>query len=406
MKFHKYLLAFLLLSIIFSVGVGNSAIQSESTLPTLISTFENGKLYLLGKGEGHFNILVLKGSWLEMGRQYGHLLKEQINDFYQTASGKLRMGYDQRKTVSEWVFNNLNKNMKEYFTGMAETSGLSLEKHKITCWLANFIILEQENLACCSSMSAWGQYTGGRSLVIGRNVDYGPSLSFKKFVTVVVYNPTGSQNSVADTHFVGTLPCLAVLTSLNSSGLYMDIHSGRLSDLTRVKGKGLLWYNTLLESLFSSISINELEKRLLDHGNLPDLGGLILNVADINEFRVFELAPYDAKSRKGTGLMVSTNHFVDSGWTGLPDVPFGLKGDYSKERLANLLKLGEHYKGRIDAKRMMEIFDKNFFWGGVTYPLYTIFQVVTVPNEKIMWIKAPKFSQWDEIDLKPFFNLN
>lgn len=103
--------------------------------------------------------------------------------------------------------------------------------------------------------------------------------------------------------------------------------------------------------------------------------------------------------------MVSTNHFIDPSWTGLPDVPFGFAGDYSQERMANLRNLGERYKGSIDAKRMMEIFDKSPSEGGVTHAVFTVFQAVTVPNEKIMWIKAPMFSQWDKIDLNPYFNL-
>jgi hypothetical protein len=403
MKFHKCLLTLLLLSIIFSGRVGN--VHSESGLPSLINIFENGKLYLSGEGEGHFKILVLKGSWREMGRQYGYLLKEQMNDYYQTASRNLRMGYDQKKTESELIFNRLNKDIKEFIFGMAETSGFSLEKQKITCCLTTLIFLESTKPAGCSSLSVWGEYTGGRSLVIGRNWDYGdPFPSFKKFIAIVVYNPTGSPNSVAEVNFIGVLPCSLALTSLNSSGLYIDGHAGWLSDPTRNPNNSWSWYVNLFENIFNSTSINELEKGLLDPANRPSLG-TIQNVVDDNECRVYEQATYGAKRRRGNGLMVSTNHFIDPGWTGLPDVPWGLKGDYSKERLVSLYGLGERYKGRIDAKRMMEIFDQNLNSGGATHD-YTIFQVVTVPHEKIMWIKAPKFSQWDKIDLKPYFNLN
>ncbi len=407
MKFSKYLLAFTLLSIIFLGGAinSNSAVHSESALPSLISTFENGKLYLSRKGEGYFYIPVLKGSWREMGRQYGHLLKEQMNDFYQTASGYLRMNDDQRKTVSEQFFNDLNKDMKEYIIGMAEASGFSLEKQKITCFLTPLIYLESRTLAGCSSMSVWGEYTGGRSLVIGRNWDYGkPFPSFKEFIVVVVYNPTGSPNSVADVSFVGDLPCSWSPTSLNSSGLYIAAHGGLFSDPTVKQNNALPFYSNLLKSIFNSTSINELEKGLLDPANRP-YSGCILNVADATECRVYEEATYGAKMRSGNGLMASTNHFIAPGWTGLPEVPFGLKGSYSQERLANLYKLGERYKGRLDPKLMMDIFDETMNSGGVTIP-YTIFQVVTVPHEKIMWIKSPMFSKWDKIDLKPYFNLN
>jgi hypothetical protein len=405
MKIHKSLLIFLLLLLVICATDGQSAVRSKSNPAKSISSFESGKLYSSGKGEGHFKILVLKGSWREMGRQYGYLLKREMNEFYQTASTHIRMGYDQKKTMSESIYNGSNKEIKEFITGMAETSGSSLERQKITCCLTYLIFWESRNPAGCSSMSAWGEYTGGRSLVIGRNWDYGdPFPSFKKFIVVVVYNPTGSPKSVADVNFVTSLPGFA-LTALNSSGLYIDSHAGWLSDPTVVKDKANPWSNTPKESIFNSTSINELEKGLLDRANRPAMG-VIFNVADVNECRVYEEATYDAKMRRGDGLMVSTNHFIDPSWTGLPDVPFGVTGGFfSQERMANLRNLGERYKGSIDARRMMEIFDKSLYEGGATH-MYTVFQVVTVPNEKIMWVKAPGFSQWDKIDLKPYFNLN
>lgn len=401
MKIHKILLIFLLLLLVICVTDSQSAVSSKFNPAKSISSFEGGKLYSSGKGEGHFKILVIKGSWREMGRQYGHLLKKEMKDFYQKAY--IKMGYDQKKAISESIYNALNKEIKEFITGMAETSGSSLERQKITSCLTSLIFLETRNYAGCSSMSVWGEYTGDRSLVLGRNYDLlGGFPAFKKFIVAVIYNPTGSPNSVADINFISSLPGFA-LTALNSSGLYIATHAGWLSDPTYIKGKSIPYLNMLIKSLFNSTSINELEKGLVDRTIRP-YTGLIFNVADVNESRVYEEATYDAKIRRGDGLMVSTNHFIDPGWTGLPDVPFGFSGDYSQERMANLRNLGERYKGSIDAKRMMEILDKSFSEGGVTHSVFTIFQVVTVPNEKIMWIKAPMFSQWDKIDLNPYFN--
>ena len=401
MKIHKNLLIFLLLLLVICVTDSQSAVSSKSNPAKSISSFESGKLYSSGKGEGHFKILVLKGSWREMGRQYGHLLKKEMKDFYQKAY--IQMGYDQKKAISKTIYSALNKEIKEFITGMAETSGSSLERQIITCCLTSLIFLESRNLAGCSSMSAWGEYTGGRSLVIGRNFDYGGGFPvLKKFIVVVIYNPTGSPNSVAEVNFISSLPG-STLTALNSSGLYINIHSGWLSDPTYVKDNSIPYLNMLIESLFNSTSINELEKGLIDRTIRPS-SGIIFNVADVNESRVYEEATYEAKMRRGDGLMVSTNHFIDPGWTGLPDVRF-VASNFSQERMVNLRNLGERYKGSIDAKRMMEIFDKSLSEGGVTNDIFTIFQVVTVPNEKIMWIKAPKFSQWDKIDLIPYFNL-
>jgi len=253
-------------------------------------------------------------------------------------------------------------------------------------------------------MSAWGDYTGGKPLVIGRNWDYGhPFPLFKKFVVFVVYKPTGSPNIVADVNYIGVTSY--VPTSLNSSGIYVDWHTGRLSDPTSSKDyqHHYSYIGMILDAIFNFSSITEFENELLDRANLPP-AAIILNVADANECRVYELATYDTKMRMGNGLIVSSNHFIHPSWTGLPGIPAGPRSSFSRERIANLRALGERFKGNIDAVRMMEIFDRTLYEGGPSFDEGTIFQVVTVPFKKMMWVKTPGFGHWNKIDLNPFFN--
>jgi hypothetical protein len=160
----------------------------------------------------------------------------------------------------------------------------------------------------------------------------------------------------------------------------------------------------ILDGIFNSSSIIDFEARLLDQANLPS-AAVIFNVADARECRVYELATYDAKKRTGNGLIVSTNHFIGPGWTGLPEISPGLQGGFSRERLANLQILGEQFNSNIDAERMMEIFDRTLVEGGPSFAKHTIFQVITVPLKKMMWVKTPGFGNWNKIDLNPFFNL-
>jgi len=57
-----------------------------------------------------------------MGRQYGYLLKGPMGDFYQIALQNLKMNHSRIKTISDFIYNNNNKYMQEFISGMAETS--------------------------------------------------------------------------------------------------------------------------------------------------------------------------------------------------------------------------------------------------------------------------------------------
>ena len=56
---------------------------------------------------------------------------------------------------------------------------------------------------------------------------------------------------------------------------------------------------------------------------------------------------------------------------------------------------------------MMQIFDTTIPEGGGTFPddgiIGTIYQVVAVPAQTKMWLKARGYSEWEEIDLNKYF---
>ena len=55
-----------------------------------VSEFEGGKLYRAGK----INVVVMKGNFYQMGRQYGALLKNEFKEFYETAVKDTGIGTD------------------------------------------------------------------------------------------------------------------------------------------------------------------------------------------------------------------------------------------------------------------------------------------------------------------------
>jgi hypothetical protein len=403
-SFHTLVLILPLLLVLNAGGCSDSSSpdKSDPTGLRLVAVFENGTLYrTTGEGGGAaFNVLVLRGSWREMGRQYGYLLGNEMNEFYEDVVtdyliGENGVSYEDVREAGYYFYEQQFPYVHELITGMAETSGYPLEKMIIISSLLHLVDLSSG----CSSLSAWGEYTGGGPLVVGRNWDIGgPYGEYKRFLSAVIYNPANASNAVVDINFVGTI---SLQTGMNNRGIFLDLQNGQRSDPTEVPDRKLPTY-ILFDFLLNSSTPQELDMRMLDHANLPQLG-LIINVATSSEDRVYEWATYDVKRRTGNGLIASSNHFIDPSWSNLPEVPSGAEGDYSRERLANLLALGEQFKGSIDADKMMKIFDTTFSDGGATFPEYTVYQVVAVPADLTIWLKAHDYSGWERIELKQLF---
>ncbi len=55
----------------------------------------------------------------------------------------------------------------------------------------------------------------------------------------------------------------------------------------------------------------------------------------------------------------------------------------------------------------MEIFDTTIPDGGASFPdsspFETYYQIVTVPSELTLWLKAPGYSGWEQVNLKALF---
>lgn len=362
----------------------------------LISTFEGGKLYRAGQ----MNVLELHGTFRQMGRQYGHLLKDQLQAFYQDTIEvriikKGTATAEEISGIAHKVFDFYPKRFRDLFHGMAETSGMDVEKH-IRLNMACGFILEAPT-AQCSAIAAWGDYTGGKPLVFGRNWDL-PKALFKDFVklfTVVVFNPEDG-NPVADINFPGSL---VLQTAMNKEGLFLEFNNGLFSG-GPISFENRKPVNTLLlEFLFDCSNMRELDAGF--HTGRANAVGIV-NVADKAAAYAYEWPTFDLKKRAAdrSGLLVETNHFVDPGW-GLSELPPAVEKELKTiKRRNNLLSLGDKFKGKIDAGKMMEILEIPIDKGGAAFPEGTLYHLVAVPGELKWWLKIPEFQDWTEIDLK------
>ncbi|MCX5748687.1 MAG: C45 family autoproteolytic acyltransferase/hydrolase [Candidatus Saganbacteria bacterium] len=398
---------FFLILFIFTLtcsGCGNLFNTGASSIPglQLVSSYDDGKLYVTNTAPGvnQLYVVQLKGTFYEMGMQYGFLTRTMLAEIYQngmdyfTAHGA---SYEAVAAMGQVEYDVQYDYMKDLINGMAETSGLGLEKQKIVSGLMGMLF-------GCSGIAAWGDYTTDGALVFGRNWDTakGPFSNLSKYVTVVVYNPTGYSHSVVDINYLGSI---APQTLLNDAGLFIDLQNGQVSDPhtdpsmipTSMKLFSVMLEQSTLDGINAAFDATQTNM------------GLIINAAGTNDAFSYEWATYGGKRRGADtpGLLSTSNHFVDPRWTGLPTVAAGLAGGYTLERRANLLALGNANKGSINAQKMMDILDTTIPLGGPTFPddsIYaTFYQIVAVPSLKQLWVKSRGYSGWERIEAGSLF---
>ena len=142
----------------------------------------------------------------------------------------------------------------------------------------------------------------------------------------------------------------------------MELNNGKPSapinpPEARITGTTML-FNALFE-------IDELKKWDLFFSTVNNSSSYIINVADSQSARSHEWCPIGITRRK------------------------------------NLITLCDSAKGKIDARKMMEIIETTEENGGAQNEM-TVYQMVVVPETKTMWIRVIGGAGWTQIDLSGF----
>ena len=386
----------LALGFILTCLTAGHAVADKSVLSHPDEIFEGGYLYHSGK----IPVLDLHGSWRQMGRQYGRLLADELQDLYRRAivnyfeNGK-GLSQNAITRAADELYRFYPQRFKDIIIGMAETSGLTREQQIKLNALELFGMMPG-----CSAIFAWGDFTRGGPLVAGRNYDWFDCYTdFARNLTVTVFHPD-SGIATAMVTFAGVI---YATTAMNEKGLFLELNNGLPS------GGGLTYTNRVP-------AVVNLLAFLVDCGTMEHLDAVfqttrpnfafIINAADSHTAFTYEWPPFDLKRRTGAvdGMLVSTNHFVDPGW-GLVLQQTGFK---SVLRRDNLLSLGSAYKGKMNPTAMMKIMDTPMTQGGATWPLKgdirTVYQIVAVPENRVLWVKVPGFQDWEQLELKVLFD--
>jgi len=390
----KQIIGILLASLLIVFIIGYGLNLGKDVRPQ--REFEGGKLYKAG----NIGVLQLSGSYKEMGRQYGGLLKDEIQEFYTIVVDEhyikdKGLKYEEIKGFSEAVYTRYPEKFKALMSGINETSGLPLEKIVILDQVLGiqFIIAQQGE---CSAVATWGEYTGGKPLVLGRNLDLAVDFKeFSRFLNVVVYNPV-DDIPTAVVCYPGEITSF---TGMNANGVFFEINEGAKSGGNIINEDRLMLPVELVRFLTDYSDFNEFDAAM---NTTRSNYAFIVQVADKNAAYSYEVSVFDIKRRSGQepGLLVATNDFVNPAWGLTPPLD---AEDKSVQRRDNLLGLANTYKGKITPDTMMQIMDTPFEEGGATWTNRTVYQVVVEPANNKLWMKTRGIQDWVEIDLNKYF---
>jgi hypothetical protein len=371
--------------------VAGAQIAAEEAGLQAVGAFEQGKLYRAGP----VSVVRVQGTYRQMGRQYGRLLRPELERLYGVAIQDeylSRQGYTaaQLHDVAEQLFAHYPHRYREIVLGMAETSGLGRDKQVILNaveWIPKLAL----PAAHCSGLAVWGDYTGSGPLLFGRNND--DTAFFKRFapyVVVVVLDPRDGSIPVAIVNYAGVV---YAPSGMNAAGLFLELNSGNsmgyFPDRVSV-------FTTLVSFLQDYETLDEVEPAF--KSIKPELSSIV-NGADLASAASFECSPAEARRRAPDkpGVMAATNHFVDPAW-GLP-LPDDQANALTVTRREHLLEQAEAHKGRFSVATMKEVLETTIEHGGATDAATTIYQILAEPETLTIWLRAPDNFEWQRIRL-------
>jgi hypothetical protein len=377
---------------------------------TLVQSSGRGSKY--SDKSGKFIILSLKGTFREMGRQYGALLSEEIRKMHaeilrQYALNEVVIPGERLVSFSKRLFRLYPARFKEQARGISEGGNIGLDTLAINSEFFDYFLkfkslpgkgTPQDQF--CSAISAWGPYTRDGSLIMGRDFDFPPWFkNFTPYLTLAVFNPTDGSIPTALLTYAGQI---GAIQAFNRAGFVLENNDGSsYGDMKRYFGKRIPFLVKLPQMAFDCASFTSLDAEMLPYRiHYP----LVFNFASPSRACVYEVATDKVTKREAEkeGLLVGVNHFLNPSWPELPTENREVV-QYSALRQKNLSDLAEKNKGKIDEIQMMSIMDVLVPDGGATPLERNIYRFVADPELKRWWIKAPDYFEWTRIDLDMLF---
>ena len=203
--------------ILLAMAMNGAAFAGEDSAPMPVLTAKTaGESFEQGSKVSANEVCVvnLSGTWYEMGRQYGALMKAElaeVYDFVETIIEYSIGNAEQADSIIAVQTSQTPYRICEFFRGASETSGLTMRQLQ-----AINAVERIGGLPKCSAAFCWGGYAAG-PLVVGRNYDYSEAFALlSDDVAVTVYHPADGSLAVATIGYVGEI---YVVNGLNEKGI-------------------------------------------------------------------------------------------------------------------------------------------------------------------------------------------
>ncbi len=243
-------------------------------------------------------ILHLYGSPREMGKQYGVLLKQPLQDLFALTGLFIDDKYKKQVIAQAGKIEpNLPENFRQELKAIAETAEIPYME---------LVAVNVTPRLMCSGLAVWGKNTASHEMIMGRNSDY-PSFHLEEVLgLIVVYHPDKGL-PVVSINFLGMI---GAFTGMNSKGVSFGnmLVFNALWQHDQINFKGLpiqlLLRNTAHQSENTGNFISYLEKQ-------KHLIPMNVMVADSSSAKVAELANGEALIRDGKGenFLAVSNYF-------------------------------------------------------------------------------------------------
>lgn len=348
------------------------------------------------RDDGPIIILTVRGTWFDMGRQYGALLKNELRDIYENFMvpefNRKPATKEKATRRSNSIYECYSRNMKLFFDGICQGSGMSLEAVKYVNAVEYSI-----NFSGCSTMVAWDEWTED-GLIFGRNYDYMEEYrSIARDIVLTVFCPSDGSQKIATIGYAGEI---YVVNAINESGIMAVLNNGTSSGGTDILEDRYYSPVRLFNMMFEATDMDYV-RRFFRAVNSNGSHIIIVSDGKTSESFEWDKRGMHESPKVEDSLYCATNYYLSPKWDYA--TPTDKESWDSIIRRNNMIARAEENKGYINADWMMKTMSTLIEDGGPMFPNYSLYELVWEPEKKVLWVRVIGKCEWKCIDLTEIF---
>lgn len=368
-------------------------------------TFSNTRQYQVP-------VLVLSGTPMQMGFQYGKSLQPQLKtvlsvleDYYITQH---HISYDDLLMHAKQLYDRFSPDNQKFIQGEAKGSKLGLSNAIVLNAMETLGELLSNNknnngLPKCAYIFIPGNKTTSGFPLIGRNYDYNePFNQLSRYLVVTILK----QPDKIPTAFISIAGEAYCPSCVNEKGIFMELNSGSPSGGHKV---GIRAKSMLSRMLMTSQNASTLTQVAQALGDVSSDFSLIVNTNDTHALTSFEYSTDPSLGMKYFYpaydiVNAVTNFFLDPLWGNHIPIPTDETTWMGVTRRNNLLNLGNSLENQFDVPTFQTLMNTPIQNGGALWS-FTIYQLILDESNLDLYVKinSESSTNWTKIPLKNFF---